>query len=150
MGGKGRTPRGRNGARVVSLYPTSGKRRYGKPLPAGLLGVDEETGEPREWHKQTLSWWASLRQWSMLENEPSVSWDFLVATAVLVDAFYARGRLDYAGEIRLRLSKYAVAPEDRQRLGVTLRTPADESGSPSSTGIDPARRARLLGEPKAR
>lgn len=149
MSGKGRTPkarpvRGRGGGRVVELFPDSGKRRYGKPLPRGVLPDGEQ------WCEQTLSWWASLRTWPMLEHEPAIGWEFLIDTARLHHQMWAHGRVDLAGELRLRIIQFGSTPESRHRLGVTVREPGDDTG-PASTGRGDAsamaaRRRRLLGE----
>ena len=152
MSGKGRTPKarpvraGRGGARVVELFPDSGKRRYGKPLPSGVLPDGEE------WHPQTVAWWTSLRTWPLLEHEPEVGWAFLIDTARLHHQVWAHGRLDLAAELRLRVCQFGSTPESRHRLGVSVRLPTDEPGSAASvmgTGDQAwrdARRRRLTGQ----
>ena len=81
------------------------------------------------WHPVTVEWWAGVRQWAFLADEPAWSWAFLVDTALLHHTMWTRGRHDLASEIRLRSAKYAQTPEDRLKLRVTLLTPSDETGS---------------------
>lgn len=83
------------------------------------------------WHPVTVEWWAGVRQWAFLADEPAWSWAFLVDTALLHHTMWTRGRHDLASEIRLRLVSEvrAQTPEDRLKLRVTLLTPSDETGS---------------------
>lgn len=121
---------------------------YGDPLPEGLLGTNED-GDPIDWHPQTLVWWEAIREWPLMENEPKASWAFLIDTARLHDAMWRNGSDNYA-EIRLRLAKYGIMPDDRRRIGVKYKPKAEvgEDGTPAapvpSTTAD-GRRMRLVG-----
>ena len=89
---------------------------FGDPLPDGVLG--ELDGEPIAWHPQTIVWWESLRKWPLMEGEPDVSWQFMVDTALMHHTMWTKGRWEFASEIRLRVAKYGIMPDDRKRLGV--------------------------------
>jgi len=150
MTGRGpnrRRERARDAA-VLELLPSTGKR-YGRPLPKDVL--TDKDGNPAEWHPQTVAWWNAIRAWPLMENEPAVAWSYLVDVALLHHAMWSRGRVDLAGEIRLRLAKFGATRADREKLRVTVLTPGDETGPASKaagTGDQAwrdARRSRLLG-----
>jgi hypothetical protein len=116
---------------------------YGFDLPTGVLP------DGAEWHPQTLELWDSLRRNPLLKNEPNLGWQFLVDTALLHHIFWSKGRWEYASEIRLRLAKIGITPEDRMRLKIKVTTPVDEVKRPtvSSENVSDiaSRRARLSG-----
>jgi hypothetical protein len=113
---------------------------YGKPLPDGIT----PDGEP--WHPETLELWESLRRHPLLKDEPPLGWAFLRDTALQHHIMWTKGRWEFASEVRLRLAKYGATPEDRMRLKIKVKTPADEAKKkqPSANVSDIAsRRARL-------
>lgn len=126
---------------------------FGDPLPEGVLGTKKvDGGEVQvDWHPQTLMWWQALRGWPLMENEPAVSWSFMVDTAYMHHMMWTNGRWDFASEVRLREAKYGIMPDDRKRLGFRYKpepdavepgdTPA-EGGNASVTSIE-ARRKRI-------
>jgi hypothetical protein len=113
-------------------------RLAGFPLPEGVLPDGEA------WHPQTLALWDSLRRYPPLADEPDLSWQYLVDTAVLHHAMWQHGHWQHAAEVRLRLAKVAATPEDRLRLKVRLAAPATlELPSDGSVSDIASRRARL-------
>lgn len=110
----------------------------GPELPEGVLPDGEA------WHPQTVALWADLRRNPLLRDEPSLTWAFLVDTAMLHHRLWAHGEYRHAPELRLRLAKIAATPEDRQRMKVKIaeRVPGSTPTSAKVSDIA-ARRARL-------
>lgn len=111
----------------------------GPPLPDGVLP------DARDWHPQTRELWDALRRSPLLKDEPPLGWQFLLDTALMHDTMWAKGRWEFASEVRLRLAKFGATPEDRMRLKVQIKPPSDAS-APSSAGTVAdiaSRRARL-------
>jgi hypothetical protein len=79
-----------------------------------------------------------------MADEPFLSWLYLIDTAVLHHLMWQHGRWQHAAEIRLRAAKFAVTPEDRQRLRVPVTQPGrqEPSGSDAVTNMA-SRGARL-------
>ncbi|MGH1551014.1 hypothetical protein ACRAWB_18275 [Leifsonia poae] len=80
-------------------------------------------------------------------------WDFLLDTARLHHEFWS-GRLELGPEIRLRLQKFGVTPEDRARIRIEVGTaneltPACDQTNSRATTAEVAslddRRNRLAG-----
>jgi hypothetical protein len=117
--GKDRHTRKRNDPEVRELVADG--RLRGPALPKGVLPDGEE------WHPQTVALWDSLRRFPLLTNEPGPGWQFLLDTALMHHAMWMKGRWDFAAEVRLRLAKYGVTPEDRQRLKVKIVVPAADA-----------------------
>lgn len=132
----------RNKPKPLKSYLADGKT-YGKPLPRGVLPKGED------WHPQTLKWWAALRKYPLMRDAVEVDWQFLVDTALMHHQMWARGKWEFAAEIRLRVAKFGVTPEDRRRLGATIETPT--SGGETVVAADGSvtslaeRRKRLAG-----
>ena len=66
---------------------------------------------------------ASAQVQAMLDTD----WDFLIDTAVLHHAMWSEQRWNLAAEIRLRLAKFGVTPEDRARLRMQIETAPQET-----------------------
>jgi hypothetical protein len=112
----------------------------GPPLPDGVLPDD------RDWHPQTRELWDALRRSPLLKEEPPLGWQFLLDTALMHDTMWAKGRWEFASEVRLRLAKFGATPEDRMRLKVQIKAPSDATGPSQSAGTVAdiaSRRARL-------
>jgi hypothetical protein len=113
---------------------------HGPDLPPGVLPDDQD------WHPQTVALWEALRRSPLLADEPELGWQFLVDTALMHHTMWAKGRWEFASEVRLRLAKYGATPEDRQRLRVKVTTPeqADKaSDAPAGAASVAARRRNL-------
>lgn len=90
---------------------------HGFDLPEGVLP------DGQEWHPQTVALWEALRRSPLLADEPELGWQFLIDTALMHHTMWAKGRWEFASEVRLRLAKYGATPEDRMRLRVKVTTP---------------------------
>ena len=82
-------------------------------------------GEGREWHSQTLEWWAMWGRSAQAENFTESDWRFLADTALMHDAMWSKGQWTLAAEVRLRVAKFGATPEDRARLRMVFAD-ADE------------------------
>lgn len=111
MAGRGFPPRDSAGMRVVPADPVKQP-----PLPKW-----------HKWHAGTKAWWKMWADFPLSADFTEADWVFLIETAVLVDALYC-GDLKHAAEVRLRVAKYGVTPEDRARLRVTFATAAKAEG----------------------
>jgi hypothetical protein len=113
---------------------------YGPLLPEGVLPDGED------WHQQTRSLWDALRRNPLLAEEPELGWQFLLDTALMHDRMWAKGRWEFASEVRLRLAKYGATPEDRMRLRVKVATPeqAEKAGEKAGEATPAAVRRRGL------
>lgn len=127
MSGNGPAPKGkRSRARdeVVRDTIKSDGKLGGFPLPEDALGVDEKTGVKNEWHPMTIEWWESFRaspQGTRMVTD--VDWRFLLDTALMHNAMWARGRWEFSAEVRLRVAKFGATPEDRARLKFDIEVP---------------------------
>jgi len=146
MAGRGPAPKGqrardRDTPEFVELEVTT--ELYGHPLPEGILPDGES------WHPQTLALWDSLREFPLMAGEPALGWAFLVDTALLHHAMWTNGKWELAGELRLRVAKYAATPEDRMRLKVKIESPGKPAPAPTSSTVSSgvtdiqSRRSRL-------
>lgn len=113
---------------------------HGRPLPEGVLPAEQQ------WHPQTLALWEAIRQLPMMVDETELGWQFLIDTALMHHTMWAKGRWEFASEVRLRLAKFGATPEDRMRLKVKVVKPGDvgtpPAGSDAVTNIA-SRRSRL-------
>lgn len=91
----------------------------GFELPDGLLP------EGTEWHAATVAWWNTWRESAQAQKFTETDWRFLLDTALMHHTMWTKGRWEFAGEIRLRVGKFGATPEDRQRLKLSIDTPAD-------------------------
>lgn len=126
MAGRGPAPKGsrsrtRDEKEKTLLRADGEKRGYG--LPANVLGRDED-GNYIKWHSMTKRWWDHWRnspQATRMLSEPD--WDFLLDTALMHHQMWAKGRWDFASEVRLRVAKFGATPEDRLRLRADIEVP---------------------------
>lgn len=152
MAGRGPAPkdptkrRRRNaGEPETTIVPDDELR--GPELPAGVLG--EEDGEPVQWHPMTQLWWDSWRGSAQAQTFVQTDWLFLIDTALMHHTMWAKGRWEFASEVRLRAAKFGATPEDRARLKLKVDDPASGPQRPAQrpdgvTDIN-SRRARLTG-----
>lgn len=92
-------------------------------------------GDP--WPAQTRAWWAKWAKSPLAEGATALEWSELLAAAVL-HGLYWSGDHKVGAELRLRVGKFGVTPEDRARLRWEY---ADEE--PEAPGT-PARVLRLV------
>ncbi|MFB7919214.1 hypothetical protein [Streptomyces sp. NPDC056061] len=121
----------------------------GPELPEGVLGVDEDTGEIVRWHPMTQAWWESWRTSPVAQTFVQTDWLFLVDTALMHHTMWAKGRWEFASEVRLRAAKFGATPEDRARLKLKVDDPVNARQAPVQRSDNVSdinsRRARLAG-----
>ncbi|MFJ9694956.1 hypothetical protein [Kitasatospora sp. NPDC101183] len=135
MAGRGPAPkdpatrrrRNTGAAPLLTLEPDEELR--GPELPVGVLGEDD--GQPIDWHPMTKLWWESWRTSAQAQTFTATDWRFLVDTALMHHTMWAKGRWEFASEVRLRAAKFGATPEDRMRLKIQVETP--ESARPAAT-----------------
>ena len=143
MAGRGPAPSGtrsrprderRDQAQTVTLVPDGEIR--GPELPDDF-----------DWPAQTRAWWESMRCTPQAQTYTDADWSFLLDTAVLHADFWLGDR-KLAAELRLRVAKFGVTPEDRARLRISIGTPSDKGATrtPSRLQAKKAddRKGRLL------
>jgi hypothetical protein len=129
------------------------RRRNVDPIPTTAV-VDDGTYEvlagPElpsniEWHPMTVALWDALRRSPLLAEEPPLGWHFLMDTALMHSTMWEKGRWEFASEVRLRLAKFGVTPEDRARLRIKVVTPADKKRKeePATPAASVARRRNM-------
>lgn len=102
------------------------------PLPVGF-----------EWHERTREWWAMWGRSPQSEHFMESDWDFLLDTALMHAAMWAKGQWTLAAEVRLRVAKYGATPEDRARLRMTFADADAKDGGVVEVGASRARYAGL-------
>ncbi|MFD8315883.1 phage terminase small subunit [Kitasatospora purpeofusca] len=151
MAGRGPAPkeparrrrRNADAAPLVTLEPDDELR--GPELPEGVLGEDD--GEPVDWHPMTKLWWESWRTSAQAALFTATDWLFLIDTALMHHTMWAKGRWEFASEVRLRAAKFGATPEDRMRLKIQVETPGSSRPAVSTAlaGVTDiaSRRSRL-------
>jgi len=116
----------------------------GFDLPDDVLPEHQETGVRESWHPQTVRWWNAWRaspQSTRMMTEPD--WEFLLDTALMHHQMWAKGRWDFAAEVRLRVAKFGATPEDRMRLKVEVEIPEEfPAGNAVGTNVTSIRDRR--------
>ncbi len=95
------------------------------------------------WPAQTRAWWRQWKVSPLAGTFTALEWSELLAAAVLHGMFWS-GDTKVASELRLRVAKFGVTPEDRQRLRVELVVPEPERAA------SPSRSLRLVAEEAGR
>jgi hypothetical protein len=72
--------------------------------------------EDREWHPQTIAWWADVWASPMAPEYDASDRHGLFVLAVLVDGFWLKPHWTAAAEIRLQRQCFGLTPIDRRRL----------------------------------
>lgn len=139
--------RRRNGAGEPDTVLVPDDELRGPELPAGVLGEDD--GEPVDWHPMTKLWWDSWRASPQAQTFMQTDWLFLIDTALMHHTMWAKGRWEFASEVRLRAAKFGATPEDRARLKLKVDDPAKPSAviPPDAGNVSDihSRRKRLAG-----
>lgn len=133
MAGRGPAPKpsGRRARVNKDPVPSTSIRFVGAeqpPLPDGV-----------EWHPRTVAWWAMWRDAPQAEHFMATDWDFLLDTALMHTAMWAKGQWTLAAEVRLRVAKYGATPEDRARLRMNFAA-ADEKDAKRQPSVQSSRR----------
>jgi len=88
-----------------------------------------------------------MREAPQAQTYTDADWSFLVDTAVLHADFWL-GNRSLAAELRLRVAKFGVTPEDRARLKLTVGKPGDGAAKMAPPRLQPKkvaeRKGRLL------
>lgn len=156
MAGNGPAPkevrqRARDNKRTELTY--DGVSVWGDDLPADIPQPTKDNPDGvLKWHPMTLAWWDAWRRWPMLEGAHPVSWNYLLATALMVNQMWNNGRWDFAAEIRLREGKFGATPADLRSLGYDyqLERPDQDDETPHGPGTVTdirSRRERLTDTP---
>lgn len=104
-------------------------RRNKDGIPATILRFTHasapELPDDIEWHPRTRDWWVMWAESPQAESFTATDWSFLLDTALMHNAMWAKGRWEFASELRLRVAKFGATPEDRARLRMVFAD-ADE------------------------
>jgi hypothetical protein len=127
--------------------PDQRRRRNADPVPWSTIEPDGQLRGPEldpelipgGWHPRTLSWWETWRRSPQSQMFIDTDWDFLLDTALMHHTMWAKGRWEFAAELRLRAGKMGATPEDRLRLRLTVDVPGiselNESVEPGAGDI---------------
>lgn len=135
MAGRGPAPkdparrRRRNATEPLTTLTPDDELR-GPELPAGVLGEDED-GQSNDWHPMTKLWWTSWRTSAQAQTFTDTDWLFLIDTALMHHTMWAKGRWEFASEVRLRAAKFGATPEDRARLKLKVDEPGNAPQTPA-------------------
>lgn len=99
-------------------------------LPSFSIETDGELVD-FVWPQTTVDWWDMWAGHPLAEEFSDSDWSFLLDTALLHAAVW-RGELKLMPELRLRVAKFGVTPEDRARLRVQFAA-ADEADEKRGT-----------------
>jgi hypothetical protein len=114
-----------------------GKRARRNQDPIGTTVLTFVPGEQpflpadHEWSPMTVKWWELWRTAELSNTFTDLDWSFLLDTAVLHTRFWT-GDMKAAAELRLRVAKFGMTPEDRARLRIVFAD-ADEKDQKRST-----------------
>lgn len=113
--------------------PSRRARRNVDPVPTTVVAFrpaeqpnlpDAMPGGGR-WPVRTREWWAQWGESPLAGEFCAVDWSELLDTAVIHGAFWT-GDLRQAAELRRRVARFGVTPEDRARLRIRFGEPAPE------------------------
>jgi hypothetical protein len=106
----GHSPKDPVPLRVVQIVPAE------QPQLVDAIGPrNPATGE--QWTEGTLRLWDALGEFPTTANLVSAQWLLLARSMILDDALLA-GSVTAAGEARLQLAKFGIAPDDVARLRI--------------------------------
>jgi hypothetical protein len=134
--------------------PGQRRRTNADPVPWATVEPDGELRGPElpdglvegGWHPQTVQWWQTWRCSPQAQTFIGTDWDFLLDTALLHHALW-NGRLDLAGEVRLRAGQMAATPEGRLKNRMMVQLPGEESQLGSAQPArDRREHIRVVGE----
>lgn len=109
--------------RGPAAKPDGRRARGNKGKQAETVFLAETAEQPHlpqhiDWPAPTRDWWISWAIHPMAETFTESDWQFLLDTAMLHAAVWGQGDLKQLPELRLRVAKYGVTPEDRARLRI--------------------------------
>lgn len=135
--------------------PKRRARTNSDPTPSTTLRFERaeqpELPEGFEWHPRTVQWWEMWRDSPQAEHFMATDWDFLLDTALMHTAMWAKSQWTLAAEVRLRVAKYGATPEDRARLRMQFAEADDKDSKRPAAQSSRDRRGTLhaLSSPKA-
>lgn len=130
MAGRGPAPkdparRARGNKDIIPTTVLAFEKASQPRLPSKMPG-----GEP--WPARTKQWWQRWADDPRSDLFDSAAWDDLLDTAVIHGKFWT-GAVNLAGELRLRVAKYGVTPDDRNRLRIQFAE-ADQADAKRPAG----------------
>lgn len=133
------------GSRGASVHVLPVKTTPQPELPDFDVTVSEE-GElvagHYDWPTWTREWWKAWGESELARDFTELDWMNL-REAALLHARLARGDISVAAELRLRVAKFGMTPEDRLRLRIQFAT-ADEMETRKAPGADRTRPRRSM------
>jgi hypothetical protein len=146
MGGRGAAPKPANRRARTNADPIPTKElqlvRAGAPdLPD--LGLDKD-GNQLYWHPRTLNWWDIMATSELARDFTATDWSFLLDTALMHHLMWAKGQWTLAAEVRLRVAKFGVTPEDRARLRIVFADADSKDEGRAKRGGDARQRRGAL------
>ena len=152
MAGRGPAPkaagrRARTNADPVAATTLRLVRQPAPELPD--LGIDEKTGEQQDWHPRTVEWWAMWAESEQARDFTATDWSFLIDTALMHHAMWAKGHWTLAAEVRLRVAKFGATPEDRARLRMVFADADEKEEKRAAKSASRDRRGSLMALPSA-
>jgi hypothetical protein len=126
--------------------PASRRARTNKdPVPQTVLRFEPadapDLPKDIEWHPRTVAWWQMWQRSPQAELFTESDWSFLLDTALMHSAMWARSQWTLAAEVRLRVAKFGATPEDRARLRMVFAD-ADEKDAKRGAPAGAASRKR--------
>jgi len=102
-------------------------------------------GRRIKFHSQTQSWWSHWRT-SPLNNGFTVhDWDYLLETAIVHSRHWHGLDMKAASELRMRMSRFGVTPEDRAKLRI-ITVDADTREEKAREAAERNARVPIVGE----
>lgn len=110
------------------------------------LGLDDK-GEKQEWHARTAAWWSMWARSAQADTFTETDWSFLLDTALMHHAMWAKGHWTLAAEVRLRVAKFGATPEDRARLRMVFADADEKDEKRAAKSSSRERRGNLRALP---
>lgn len=128
------------------------RRRNADPHPTTVVVDDGTVTGPElpemrgedDWHPMTARLWEAMRRSPLMRDIGELGWLYLVDTMLMHHTMWAKGRWEYASELRLRMAQFGITPADRLRLRIQIVTPKDdEPAAPTTPAAVAARRRNI-------
>lgn len=139
---------------VASKHSSVRARRNRTSTAATLTLVHDVKAPPlpdREWHPQTLQWWADVWASPMAPEFDDSDRHGLFLLAVLVDRFWQAPHWTLAAEIRLQRQCFGLSPMDRRRLQWEIdrgEAAAERTKQRRPAGSEPAATPKAADDPR--
>jgi hypothetical protein len=115
MAGKGPPPKPPNRRARRNSDPLPSREVHHAAAPQPKLPAKMPDGS--DWPAETRAWWRAWAKSPLAEGLTALEWHELLIAAVL-HALYWGGDVRVASELRLRVGKFGMTPEDRLRLRI--------------------------------